>query len=104
MKHRTGDGKISMVFAGDLLTGKHCLIVDDLCDGGATFLALATKLREYGAEKVYLYVTHGIFSKKYEELKKVIDHIYCTNSVRDIEGYDNSPSLITDYITQYKVM
>lgn len=98
MKHRTGDGKISMVFAGDLTVGKHCLIVDDLCDGGATFLALANKLREYGAEKVYLYVSHGIFSKGFIELEKVIDHIYCTNSIRD------EHELTQDFITQYKVI
>lgn len=107
MKHRTGDGKISMVFAGGLLTGKHCLIVDDLCDGGATFLALATKLREYGTEKVYLYITHGIFSKGFTELRKVIDHIYCTNSVKDLPlsiTDENGHYTVSDYVTQYKVI
>lgn len=43
--------------------GKRVLIVDDICDGGATFIALAKVLRAKGATYVGLYVTHGIFSK-----------------------------------------
>lgn len=40
-----------------------CLIVDDLCDGGRTFKELAKALKEKGAERVGLFVTHGIFSR-----------------------------------------
>ena len=40
-----------------------CLIVDDICDGGGTFLGLADKLKEAGAGNLSLLVTHGIFSK-----------------------------------------
>ena len=43
--------------------GKRVLIVDDICDGGATFTALAKVLKEAGATYVGLQVTHGIFSK-----------------------------------------
>ncbi len=58
--------------------GKRCLIVDDICDGGATFVALARKLREAGAIEVSLFVTHGIFSKG-KDLEG-IDAIYTTGS------------------------
>lgn len=43
--------------------GKTCLIMDDICDGGGTFVGLAKVLREAGALDVDLFVTHGIFSK-----------------------------------------
>ncbi len=43
--------------------GKHCLIVDDICDGGGTFIGLAKELTAAGAKSVDLFVTHGIFSK-----------------------------------------
>uniref|UniRef100_A0AAU8GDS6 Ribose-phosphate pyrophosphokinase n=1 Tax=Salmonella phage vB_SEnST11_KE22 TaxID=3161173 RepID=A0AAU8GDS6_9CAUD len=46
---------------GDV-TGRECVIVDDICDGGRTFIALAQALKEKGAKRVILYVTHGIFS------------------------------------------
>jgi ribose-phosphate pyrophosphokinase len=44
-------------------TGKNVLIVDDICDGGATFKLLAKDLLAAGAKSVVLFVTHGIFSK-----------------------------------------
>lgn len=48
--------------------GKRCLIIDDICDGGATFIGLANKLKALGASSVGLWVTHGIFSKRREHL------------------------------------
>lgn len=45
------------------ITNRKVLIVDDICDGGRTFIETAKKLYENRAEKVSLYVTHGIFSK-----------------------------------------
>lgn len=58
--------------------GREVLIIDDICDGGGTFVGLAKVLRAAGAEKVYLYVTHGIFSKGLP--LDGIDHVYTTNS------------------------
>lgn len=57
-----------------------CLIIDDICDGGGTFVGLAKELRAAGAKKVFLYVTHGIFSKGPDALVG-IDHIYTTDSL-----------------------
>lgn len=59
------------------------MIVDDICDGGATFLMAADTLKVQGAEDLYLYVTHGIFSKGLEELSKVFKHIYCHHVLDD---------------------
>lgn len=42
---------------------KHSVIIDDLCDGGATFRSAAETLRNYGAKTVGLVVAHGVFSK-----------------------------------------
>lgn len=67
--------------------GKHYLVVDDICDGGGTFVGLGEKIREQGAY-ADLYVTHGIFSKGTNALKKIYKNIYTTNS-RDV-------SLLTD--------
>lgn len=43
--------------------GQNILIVDDICDGGATFKILAKELLAKGAKSVGLFVSHGIFSK-----------------------------------------
>lgn len=54
------------------------LIVDDICDGGGTFVGIAKKLKEAGASKVFLFVTHGVFSKGLP--LEGIDWIYTTDS------------------------
>jgi ribose-phosphate pyrophosphokinase len=58
------------------------LIVDDICDGGRTFITLEQKLREFTTGRVELYVTHGIFSAGFDVLKS-LDKIYVANSFRD---------------------
>lgn len=55
------------------------IIVDDICDGGGTFLGIADKLN-LSPGILGLYVTHGIFSKGLEELRKRFCRIYTTNS------------------------
>ena len=95
VKHRDEGGKIDLKFTGDV-KDKDCLIVDDLCDGGYTFELLAKKLKAQGAGKVFLYVSHGYFSKGFDKLKEAeVEHIFCTNSVKDIDD---------PYVTQYKII
>lgn len=67
------------VLVGDL-TGKTAIISDDICDGGYTFIKIAEQLKAKNAEKVILYVTHGIFSKGLSVFDSLIDQIYTTNS------------------------
>ncbi len=51
------------------LASSNVWVVDDLCDGGATFISVAKLLREhYDFHDLNLYVTHGLFSKGKEEL------------------------------------
>lgn len=79
-------GKLSgfKVYIDDL-EGKDCLIVDDICDGGGTFLGLAKELKAKNAGKLYLAVSHGIFSKGLDELSKEFEIVFTTNSFKDIE-------------------
>lgn len=69
----------------DDLNGKDCLIVDDICDGGRTFLGTAKALKNKNAGKLYLAVSHGIFSKGFSELKKHFEVIFTTDSVNNIK-------------------
>lgn len=63
--------------------GWNVLIIDDICDGGATFLQAAQILKEQGAADLYLYVTHGIFSKGLDMLQQYFNHIYCHHVLHD---------------------
>ena len=87
LKYRD-NGVPRVTFAGDV-KGKHCAIIDDICDGGRTFTSTALSLKEAGATKVTLFVTHGIFSNG--TVLPEVDEIFTTNSYRDfIEIQDTS--------------
>jgi ribose-phosphate pyrophosphokinase len=80
-KRNPNTGKLSgfELVKGDV-AGRVALIVDDICDGGGTFAGIAKVLRDAGATRVLLCVTHGVFSKGL--LIEGIDRIYCTDSYR----------------------
>lgn len=71
---------------GDV-TGRNIVILDDICDGGRTFIALAEQLRSMGAADLYLYVTHGIFSKGLMPLRTYFKAVYCNHTL--YEHLDN---------------
>lgn len=77
---------ISGVTEGQHLGNRDMLIVDDICDGGATFLGLGQKLREITDGKLYLYVTHGIFSKGLDDLLAIYDTIYVSNNMSGLSS------------------
>jgi ribose-phosphate pyrophosphokinase len=64
---------------------EHIVIIDDICDGGRTFIELAKEIRKQTDKPIYLIVTHGIFSGGFERLSDELDGIFCTNSVKDID-------------------
>ena len=82
------------------LDGAPCLIVDDIADGGRTFLGLAEELKKQNAGDIYLFVTHGIFSYGFDELKKYFKKIYCTNSFNDIKLTDINHDLVKQFKIQ----
>ena len=70
---------------------KTFVICDDICDGGRTFVEIAKAIKdirpkEIFNDKIYLVVTHGIFSAGFDELEKYFTGIYTTNSVKDIDN------------------
>lgn len=58
------------------ISGMDCVIVDDICDGGRTFIEIAKKLREHNCGDITLCVTHGFFTKGIDVFKGLIDNIY----------------------------
>ena len=66
------------VLEPDKCKGKNCIIIDDLCDGGGTFLAIASQIKPL---HLTLLVTHGIFSKGIDILaNNGIDSIITSDS------------------------
>jgi len=74
---------LDIVGDNDLIKGKTIIIIDDICSRGGTFYHSAKKLKELGADKIYLWVSHCENSILEGELlrSKLIDKIYTTNSI-----------------------
>lgn len=63
-----------------LLTDLDVIVVDDLCDGGATFEILAESINRMIPGRVDLYVSHGLFSKGVNNLLRQYDKIITTDT------------------------
>lgn len=79
------------------LEGRTCIIVDDICSRGGTFMGLAGALKEKNAGDIYLVVTHWENTADIEKLKAAgLKGVYKTNSMNDVENdfITNIPWLI----------
>jgi ribose-phosphate pyrophosphokinase len=78
---KTGQIVNTQVDVNSLLKYNIIYIVDDICDGGRTFIDLANVIREGGyVKKMVLCVTHGIFSRGLDPLS-VFDKVYTINNM-----------------------
>jgi len=74
---------------GQDITGKNVIIIDDICDGGMTFIKVAEALKPFNPKQIDLAISHGLFSKGKQCLYDAgITEIFTTNSLlRNPEGY-----------------
>jgi ribose-phosphate pyrophosphokinase len=87
MKKRDWEtGKIlglDVIGDASLIKDKNILIVDDICSRGGTFYHSAKRLKELGANKIYLFVTHCENTILEGELltSDLVEKVYTTNSI-----------------------
>lgn len=81
-------GKLTGFTCEELPESGKLLLVDDICDGGGTFIGLA-QATGLDFKRLDLWVTHGIFSKGIAELTYHFDHIYTTDSWGTTEDNEN---------------
>lgn len=73
-------GKILSLDIHGSCRDKNVLVIDDLCDGGGTFVWLTNELKKAGAKNVDLYISHGLFTKGKDVLYEAgIRNIYTAN-------------------------
>lgn len=72
-----------MNIIGDV-SGKRCVMLDDMCDSGGTLANAAAALKEHGATSVSAYVTHGVLSNNAVQRieKSVLDELVMTDSIQ----------------------
>lgn len=110
-KVRSVDGKLSNTETDLNLetVDREYIIVDDICDGGRTFINIAEKLKKATPGCcIYLLTTHGIYSNGFDELNQYFTRIYCTDSVKSIgtvayDGWKNKSTKVRQFKLYDKV-
>lgn len=84
---------------------KALIWVDDLVDGGGSFIGEAIAANSNGHKgKKFLVCTHGIFSKGFEELEKYFDGIYCTDSYANFSNLSYTIGYKSRKFKQYNII
>ncbi len=90
-KRRTAPGEVAeMTVIGDV-TGKSCIIVDDICDTAGTLCKAADTLIAAGAKEVHSYITHGVLSDPAVEriTASVMKSLVITDSIQPLPAVAN---------------
>lgn len=80
--------KIEIENGLDLNGNYDITVLDDLCDGGGTFVALAPKLRELHPRKLRLVVTHAVQKQGILNVASAYDEVVITNTYADWDTVD----------------
>ncbi len=73
---------------GGYKEGDNIVVVDDLCDGGGTFIGIAEELRKLNPGRLTLSVVHAIQKQGIERVAKVYDEVIISNSYMDWDKID----------------
>ncbi|KFE36957.1 ribose-phosphate pyrophosphokinase [Thioclava atlantica] len=87
-KRREKAGEVAgMTVIGDV-SGKKCIIVDDICDTAGTLCKAAEVLMEAGATEVHAYISHGVLSGPAVEriTNSVMKSLVITDSIEPTEA------------------
>ncbi|RCW83329.1 ribose-phosphate pyrophosphokinase [Paracoccus lutimaris] len=86
-KRREKPGEIAEMTVIGEVTGKACIIVDDICDTAGTLCKAAQVLTEHGATEVHAYITHGVLSGPAVERveNSVMKSLVITDSIEPTE-------------------
>jgi ribose-phosphate pyrophosphokinase len=94
-RERPGESEVMNVI-GDV-SGRTCILVDDIVDSGGTLVNAADALLKYGAKEVYAYITHGVLSggAAARITSSRLKELVITDSIMPTEAVRNAPNLRT---------
>ncbi|MEM8821389.1 MAG: ribose-phosphate pyrophosphokinase, partial [Pseudomonadota bacterium] len=94
-KRRSRAGEVdSMTVIGDI-SGKRCVIVDDICDTAGTLCKAAELLKDEGATEVHAYITHGVLSGPAVErvTNSVMERLVVTDTIEPRPDVKAAPNI-----------
>lgn len=97
-------GRLSGFEVEDIPQDRIPIIVDDICDGGGTFMGLAEAMGDrYPSQRPILVVSHGIFSKPTRPMMDRFQRLVTTDSICTSHYSDDVEivSITADVIAKY---
>mmetsp|Transcript_31476 Transcript_31476/g.28661 ORF Transcript_31476/g.28661 Transcript_31476/m.28661 type:complete len:145 (+) Transcript_31476:221-655(+) len=92
IKHRAGPNKIAEMHLVGQVENSDIIVVDDLIDTAGTLKEASRVLKEKGANRVFCFATHGLFSgKAFENIEtSKLEEVVTTNTIppRENEARD----------------
>ena len=94
-KRREKPGEIAEMTVIGNVSGKKCIIVDDICDTAGTLCKAAEVLMEQGASEVHSYITHGVLSGPAVEriTKSVMKSLVITDSIQPTDAVSKAKNI-----------
>ena len=92
-RDRPGESEV-MNIIGDV-SGRHCILIDDIVDSGGTLCNAAQALLDQGASSVVAYITHGVLSGTAVERvnRSALKELVITDSIKPTEETAKSDSI-----------
>ncbi len=92
-RERPGDSEVMSVIGN--VSGRTCILIDDIVDSGGTLVNAAAALLERGAKEVYAYITHGVLSPGAAERvrESALKALIITDSIKATEIVQNTPNI-----------
>lgn len=90
----------------EVISDRPMMLLDDLCDGGGTFLGIAEAIRAIKPDaKLNINIVHAVNGVGLQRLSGAFDHVYITNSYKDWKkSWEHQPTPFPENITQIDVI
>ena len=79
-------------FLGDDMHGKNVIVIDDMISSGESMLDVAKKMKDRGAERVFVCTTFGLFTDGFEKF----DEFYANHTYLPAEAYEKPYFVVAD--------
>ena len=92
-RERAGETEV-MNIIGDV-SGRNCIMIDDIVDSGGTLCNAAEALLAAGAESVHAYITHGVLSGQAAQriAASKLRELVITDTIRPTDAVEAAPNI-----------
>ncbi len=92
-RERAGESEV-MNIIGDV-SGRNCIMIDDIVDSGGTLCNAAEALLAAGAESVHAYITHGVLSGQAAQriAASKLRELVITDTIRPTDAVEAAPNI-----------